>query len=222
MNEQIWKEIGVGFFETIYASVVATLLSLLFGVAIGVILALTDKQGLKPNIVINKILGVLVNVLRSVPFLILFVAVMPFTRVLVGTTIGATATIVPLTLAATPFVARLTDSTVKELDGGVLEAAIVCGTPVRTIVWKVILPESLPSLLSNAVITFVTVIGYSAMSGFCGGGGLGGIAINYGYYRGNETVMAVTVLVIIVIVQVFQEVGLLLARRRDKRRKAQV
>lgn len=220
MNAQIWREIGIGCWETIYASVIATLFSLIFGMAIGVVLALTDKQGLKPNVVVNKILGVIVNVLRSVPFLILFVAVMPFTRFLVGTTIGATATIVPLTLAATPFVARLTETTVKELDGGVLEAALSCGAPVRTIVWKVILPESLPSLLSNAVIALVTVIGYSAMSGFCGGGGLGAIAINYGYYRGNETVMLVTVLIIIVLVQIFQEVGLLLAQRRDRRKKA--
>lgn len=221
MNALIWKEIGIGCWETIYASLIATFFSLLFGMAFGVILALTDKQGLKPNAVINKILGIVVNVLRSVPFLILFVAVMPLTRFLVGTTIGAIATVVPLTLAATPFVARLTENTVKELDGGVLEASLACGTPIRAIVFKVILPESLPSLLSNAAIALVTIIGYSAMSGFCGGGGLGAIAINYGYYRGNETVMFVTVLIIIVIVQIFQEVGLLLARRRDRRKKTQ-
>lgn len=222
MSAEIWKEIGIGCWETIYASVIATVFSLIFGIALGVVLAITDKRGLRPNVVINKIIGIVVNVLRSVPFLILFVAVMPFTRAIVGTTIGATATIVPLTLAATPFAARLTETTVKEVDGGVLEAAVACGMPLRTIVWKVILPESLPSLLSNAVITLVTVIGYSAMSGFCGGGGLGAIAINYGYYRGNETVMFVTVLVIIVIVQIFQEVGLLLARRRDRRKKQKI
>lgn len=220
MNEQVITEILIGFWETLYSSLCATVLSLFFGMILGVILAITDKGGLKTNIAINKILGVIVNILRSVPFLILFVAVMPLTRFFAGTTIGATATIVPLTIAATPYVARLTETTVKEVDSGILDVALVCGTPIHKIVLKVILPESLPSCMSNGVITFVTIIGYSAMSGFCGGGGLGKIAINYGYYRSNQTVMFVTVLVIVAIVQVFQEVGLYLAKKKDKRKKS--
>lgn len=219
MTEQLWKEVFIGCWETVYSSVAATLLATLIGLPLGVVLALTDKQGLKPNIIVNKVLGILVNILRSIPFLILFVAVMPFTRLVVGTTIGVAATIVPLTLAAAPFVARLTETSVKEVDGGVLEAALACGTPIWKIVWKVILPESLPSLLSNAAISLVTVVGYSAMSGFCGGGGLGALAINYGYYRNNRTVMFITVAVIVVVVQIFQELGLFLAKRRDKRKK---
>ncbi len=145
---------------------------------------------------------------------------MPFTELLVGTSIGAIATIVPLTIAATPFVSRLVETSIKEVDAGIIEAAQACGAPTFKIIWKAMLPEAIPSLLSNAAIAFVTIIGYSAMAGFCGGGGLGTLAINYGYYRGNETVMYITVAIIIVIVQIFQEVGLWLAKTRDRRKKA--
>lgn len=219
MNSAIWNEILTGIWETLYMSVASTIFAYLIGLPLGVLLAMTDKQGLKPNVVVNKALGIVVNVLRSIPFLILFVAVIPFTRIIVGTSIGASATIVPLTLAAAPFVARLTETSVKEVDGGVIEAAQACGASLFKIIYKAILPECLPSLLSNVAITFVTVLGYSAMAGFCGGGGLGAIAINYGYYRNNQTVMIVTVVIIVVIVQIFQEVGLWLAKLRDKRRK---
>lgn len=200
-------------------SVVSTLLAHVIGLPLGVILAVTDRQGLKNNFIVNKLLGIAVNILRSIPFLILFVAVMPFTDIVVGTTIGPSATIVPLTLAAAPFVARLTETSVKEVDGGVIEAALSCGASLPKVVCKVILPEALPSLISNAAVAFVTVLGYSAMAGFCGGGGLGAIAINYGYYRNNRTVMLVTVIIIVAVVQIFQEVGLWLAKLRDKRRK---
>lgn len=219
MNAAIWKEILTGIWETLYMSVASTILAYLIGLPLGVILAITDRHGLKPNIVANKALGILVNILRSIPFLILFVAVIPFTRIIVGTSIGASATIVPLTLAAAPFVARLTETSVKEVDGGIVEAAQSCGASIIKVIYKAILPECLPSLLGNAAITFVTVLGYSAMAGFCGGGGLGAIAINYGYYRNNQTVMIVTVVIIVVIVQIFQELGLWLAKLRDKRRK---
>lgn len=200
-------------------SVVSTLLAHVIGLPLGVILAVTDRQGLKNNFIVNKLLGIAVNILRSIPFLILFVAVMPFTDIVVGTTIGPSATIVPLTLAAAPFVARLTETSVKEVDGGVIEAALSCGASLPKVVCKAILPEALPSLISNAAVAFVTVLGYSAMAGFCGGGGLGAIAINYGYYRNNRTVMLVTVIIIVAVVQIFQEVGLWLAKLRDKRRK---
>lgn len=219
MTPEIWNEILKGIWETIYMSVISTALAYIVGLPLGVILAVTDRQGLKPNVAINKALGVVVNVLRSVPFLILFVAVIPFTRLVVGTSIGPSATIVPLTLAAAPFVARLTETSVKEVDGGIIEAAQACGASPVKVIYKAVIPECLPSLLANAAIAFVTVLGYSAMAGFCGGGGLGAIAINYGYYRNDRTVMFVTVLIIVVIVQIFQEAGLWLAKLRDKRRK---
>lgn len=220
MTSQLWHDIGVGLWETLYVSVLSTLFAYVLGLPLGVILAITDKNGLKKNLIVNKTLGIIINILRSIPFLILFVLVIPFTRLVAGTSIGATASIVPLTIAAAPFVARLTETSLKEVDGGVLEAALACGTPTFKIIYKAIIPEALPSILSNAVIAFVTVVGYSAMAGFCGGGGLGTIAINYGYYRNNQTVMLVAVAVIVVIVQLIQEGGLWLARFKDKRRKA--
>lgn len=220
MTPQLWQDIGIGLWETLYSSVLATLFSFLLGLPLGIVLAITDRGGLKSNLILNKILGFIVNVLRSVPFLILFVTVMPFTRWLVGTSIGAFATVVPLTIAAAPFVARLAETSVKEVDAGVIEAAQACGAPTFKIICKAILPEAVPSLISNAAIAFVTVVGYSAMAGFCGGGGLGTLAINYGYYRGNTTVMLVTVAIIVVVVQIFQEVGLWLAKTRDRRKKA--
>ncbi|MDE6411199.1 MAG: ABC transporter permease [Clostridia bacterium] len=220
MTPELWQDIGIGLWETLYSSVLATLFSFLLGLPLGIILAITDRGGLKQNLIINKILGFIVNVLRSVPFLILFVTVIPFTRFLVGTSIGAIATVVPLTIAATPFVARLVETSIKEVDAGVIEAAQACGAPTFKIIWKAILPEAIPSLFSNVAIGFVTIVGYSAMAGFCGGGGLGTLAINYGYYRGNTTVMLVTVAIIIVIVQIFQELGLWLAKTRDRRKKA--
>lgn len=218
MNDALWKEIGLGCWQTLYSSVIATALATIIGIPIGVLLSMTDKNGLIQNKLVNKVLGFAVNVLRSVPFLILFVVVMPFTRAVVGTTIGTVATIVPLTLCAAPFVARLTETSIKEVDGGVTEAALACGASLWKTVFGAILPEALPSLLCNLAVTFVTVVGYSAMTGFCGGGGLGAIAVNYGYYRNNRTVMYVAVLFIIIIVQLFQELGLWLAKRRDKRK----
>lgn len=219
MSEAIWQEILNGLWETLYMSVASTLFAHIIGIPVGILLAVTDKRGLRPNPIVNKTVGFLVNVLRSIPFLILFVMAIPLTRAIVQTSIGATATIVPLTIAAFPFVARLTETSVKEVDGGAVEAAVACGADTAQTVWKAILPEAAPSLLSNAAIAFVTVLGYSAMAGFCGGGGLGAIAINYGYYRYNQEVMLVTVAIIVVIVQLFQELGVWLAGLRDKRKK---
>ena len=219
MTDLIWQEIGKGLWDTLYVSVLSTLLAYAVGLPLGVVLAITDKNGLKKNLIVNKTLGIIINILRSVPFLILFVLVIPFTRLVAGTSIGATASIVPLTIAAAPFIARLTETSLKEVDGGVIEAALACGTPTAKIIYKAVIPEALPSLLSNSVIAFVTVVGYSAMAGFCGGGGLGQIAIKYGYYNNNQTVMFVSVAVILVIVQLCQEGGLWLARFKDKRRK---
>ena len=167
--------------------------------------------------VLNKILGFIVNFLRSVPFLILLVFLIPFTRMIVGTTIGSTATIVPLIVAAAPFVARMVESSLKEVDPGVIEAAQSMGAKPIQIITKVLLPEAKPSLLVGAAIAVTTILGYSAMAGFVGGGGLGTIAINYGYYRYQNNMMIVTVLLLVIIVQVFQEIGMLISKKSDKR-----
>ncbi|MDE6303079.1 MAG: ABC transporter permease, partial [Clostridia bacterium] len=183
MTPELWTDIGIGLWETLYTSLLSTFFAFVIGLPIGVVLAITDKGGLKQNIVINKTLGIIVNILRSVPFVILFFVVIPFTRLVIGTIVGAEATIVPLTIAAAPFVARLVETSVKEVDSGVIEAAISVGTPTIKIIFKAILPEIVPSLLSNVAIAFVTIIGYSTTAIFSGGGGLGYVAINFGYYR---------------------------------------
>jgi D-methionine transport system permease protein len=209
--------LGNGIIETLYMTVVSTLLAYVLGLPLGVLLCITDKDGIWRKSLLNKTLGVIINFLRSVPFLILLVAILPLTRALVGTTIGSTATIVPLVVAATPFVARMVESSLKEVDAGVIEAAQSMGSSPVQIVCKVLLPEAKPSLIVGAAIAITTILGYSAMAGFVGGGGLGTIAINYGYYRYQEDVMMVTVLLLVVIVQIFQELGMKLAKLLDKR-----
>ncbi|MBQ5542410.1 MAG: ABC transporter permease, partial [Erysipelotrichales bacterium] len=163
--------------------------------------------------------GFIVNIIRSVPFLLLLVYVMPFTRFLVGTTIGTTAVIPPLVIASTPFIARMVESSLKEVDPGVIEAAESMGSTPWQIITKVLLPEAKPSLLVGAAIAVTTILGYTAMAGFVGGGGLGGIATNYGYYKFNFKVMTITIVFLIVIVQVLQEVGMRIAVRSNKRNK---
>jgi D-methionine transport system permease protein len=203
--------------ETFYMVILSTAFAYLIGVPMGVILNITSPTGIKPNRVINLVVGFITNVIRSVPFLILLVAILPFTRFIVGTTIGSTATVVPLVVAAAPFVARLVESSLKEVDSGVIEAAKAMGSSSWQIIWKVLLAEARPSLLMGGVIAFATILGYSAMAGFVGGGGLGAIAVNYGYYRYKTDVMLTTVAVLVVIVQVFQEVGIHIVNRLDKR-----
>lgn len=177
----------------------------------------TDKGGIKPKPVVNSALGVVVNLLRSVPFIILLIAVMPVTRFILGTTLGPTATVVPLVIASAPYIARLVESSIKEVDAGVIEAAQSMGASPFQIVWKVMLPEAKPSLLVGSAIAVTTILGYTAMSGFVGGGGLGDIAIRYGYHRYEVDIMLVTVAIMVIIVQIFQEVGTRLSRRHDKR-----
>lgn len=208
-----------GIVESLYMTVVSTLLAYLFGIPLGVILFVTDKGGIAENRVINAQFGTVVNLLRSVPFIILLVAILPFTRLVVGTTIGATATIVPLVVAATPFVARMVESSLKEVDGGVIEAALSMGSNNWQIITKVLLPEAKPSLIVGSTIAITTILGYSAMAGFVGGGGLGAIGINYGYYRYQEDIMLITVILLVIIVQVFQETGMRIATKTDKRRR---
>lgn len=214
---QMLELFGVGILESLYMTLGSTLLAYLFGLPLGLLLSVTDKEGIYPIRWLNAILGFLVNMLRSIPFIILLVAIIPFTRSIVGTSIGSTATIVPLVVSAVPFVARMVESSIKEVDAGVIEAAQAMGTPTLKIVTKVLVPEAKPSLLTGAAIAVTTILGYSAMAGFVGGGGLGTIAINYGYYRYQTDVMLVTVALLILIVQIFQEVGMHIARKADKR-----
>lgn len=209
---EVMGMIGQGIVETLYMTLASTALSYVFGLPLGILLVVTDKDGIFPMRIVNGVLGVIVNILRSVPFLILLVAVIPLTRAIVGTSIGSTATIVPLVIAAAPFIARLVESSIKEVDKGVIEAAQSMGASTFQIIWKVLLPEARPSLIVGSAIAITTILSYSAMAGFVGGGGLGDLAIKYGYYRYQNDVMLITVLVLVVLVQIFQEVGMRMAK----------
>ena len=193
-----------GLWETIYMTVGATVLAYIVGLPLGLVLAATAADGVRPNRGVNLVLGAVVNVLRSVPFLILLYTVIPVTRFVVGTAIGTKATIVPLFISAFPFVARLVESSAREVDRGVVEASLSMGASVGQVIRKVILPEALPSLINGAAIATTTILGYSAMAGVAGGGGLGAIAINSGYSRYNTAVMLTMCAVIVVVVQCFQ------------------
>lgn len=228
-KEGMLQVLGVGIYETLYMTLISTLMSYIIGLPLGLALVSTDKEGFFgisifglfdikiPIIWINKILGFVVNVVRSVPFLILLIAVMPVTRTIVGTTIGSKATIVPLVIGAAPFIARMVESSLKEVDRGVIEAAESMGASPFQIMFKVLLPEAKPSLLVGAAISVTTILGYSAMAGIVGGGGLGAIAMNYGYYRYQQDIMFITVILLVVIVQIMQEVGMKIATISDKR-----
>ncbi len=217
LNSGMLQTLLTGILETLYMVVVSTGIAYIIGIPVGIILYITSENGICRNKPINKILGTIVNLLRSVPFIVLLVAIIPFTRAVVGTTIGSTATIVPLVVAAAPFVARMVESSLKEVNAGVIEAAESMGASPLQIIWKVLLPEAKPSLIVGSAIAITTILGYSAMAGFTGGGGLGAIAINYGYYRYEDGVMLITVLILVVIVQIFQEVGMRAAFKTDKR-----
>ncbi len=217
MSQEMIDLLVTGTWETLYMTIVSTAIAYVIGVPIGVVLYVTGEGGIRRNRAVNFVVGIIVNILRSVPFLILLVAILPFTRAVVGTTIGSTATIVPLVVAAAPYVARMVESSLKEVDAGVIEAARAMGSSTFQMIWKVFLPEAKPSLLVGATISLATILGYSAMAGFVGGGGLGAIAINYGYYRYQSDVMLITVALLVVIVQIFQEGGLKLVSKVDKR-----
>lgn len=206
-----------GLWETVYMTVGATVLSYIVGLPLGLILAATAADGVRPNRGVNLVLGAIVNVLRSVPFLILLYTVIPVTRFIVGTAIGTKATIVPLFISAFPFVARLVESSAREVDRGVVEASLSMGASMGQVIRKVILPEARPSLINGAAIATTTILGYSAMAGVAGGGGLGAIAINYGYSRYNTAVMLTMCAVIVVVVQFFQSAGTLGSRLSDRR-----
>ena len=217
-TEQIREMILNGILETLYRTVVSTLFGYVFGLPMGVLLCISDKDGLKPRPVLYKILDFIANIVRSVPFLILLILLIPFTRFLLGKSYGSTATIVPLTVAAIPFIARMVESSLKEVDNGVVEAARAMGAGTMRIILRVLLVEARTSLITGATIAIGTILGYSAMAGAVGGGGLGDIAVRYGYYRYQTDIMIVTVILLIVIVQIFQSVGMLIANRLDRRK----
>lgn len=217
LDAQFWEDIAFGLWETTYMVFLSTLFAYILGMPLGVLLVVTNEKGLKPIPWLNKTIGFIVNILRSVPFVILLIMIIPFTRFLVGTASGSFPTIVPLTVAAFPFIARLVEGSLKELDGGIVEAAKSMGATNMQIVTKVMIPESVPSLINGAAIAITTILSYSAMAGICGGGGLGKIAINEGYYRYIFARMIVPVIILVVIVQVFQTVGDKLSRKCDKR-----
>ena len=210
-------ELVSGIGETVYMVCLAALFAYVIGLPLGLLLVTTDKKGVRPMPVLNTVLGIVVNILRSIPFLILAVMLIPFTRAIVGTSIGSTATIVPLVIGSAPFVARMVESSAKEVDPGIIEAAQSMGASTGQIIFKVLLPEAKPSLVVGAAITITTILGYSAMAGFVGGGGLGTIAVSYGYNRYQTDVMLLTVALLVVIVQLFQEIGMRLAKRIDRR-----
>ncbi len=216
-DETVRQMILIGVGETLYMTVVSVLISYIIGLPLGIILTFTGKDGLFRNRWVNGILGTVVNICRSVPFLILLVLVIPLTRALTGTSIGTTATIVPLTIGTVPIIGRMVESSLKEVDKGIIEAARSMGASPLQIVGKFMLPEALPSLMLGAVINFTTVLGYSAMAGFVGGGGLGAIAIQYGYYRYETGILFVTVLILVIIVQIVQEAGIRLVSVWDRR-----
>lgn len=214
LSPDFWAQ---ALWETLYMVAVSTVVSYAIGLPVGLLLVVSDKGGICPIPVLNTVLGVVVNILRSVPFLILGVMITPMTRAITGSSIGTTAMIVPLTMAAAPYVARMVESSIKEVPFGVIEAAQSMGASPWQIVWKVLVPEAKPSLMVGGAISVVTILGYSAMAGFIGGGGLGAVAVTYGYNRYQFDIMLVAVIIIVVVVQIFQEAGLWLARRLDKR-----
>ena len=206
--------------ETVYVTIVATLFAIIIGLPLGVLLVAGEKNGILPLPKgFMRVLGIIINLLRSVPFLILMIMVIPLTRVIVGTAVGTVASIVPLVIASFPFIARLAESSLREVNPNIIEAAQSMGATPFQIITKVMIPESVPSLISNATIAITTILGYSAMSGIIGGGGLGKIAINYGYYRYKYLVMLAAVVLLIILVEIFQGIGTRLATKTDKRLK---
>jgi len=219
MFQKLWDNgiIQMGIWETIYMTVLATLFSYGIGMPLGLILSVTDKDGIHPMRVLNRILGIIVNIFRSIPFIILMVAMLPVAKFIVGTSLGNQAMIVTLVIAAAPYVARMVESSIKEVDAGVIEAAQAMGTSSFKLVYKVLIPEAKPALIIGSVISMVTILGYSAMAGTIGGGGLGQIAITYGYQRYNNDIIWVCIILTILIVQIIQEAGTRITHKTDKR-----
>ena len=206
-----------GIRDTVYMTVASTFFGYVVGLPMGILLAVSDKDGLKPNAAIYRVLDVISNIVRSIPFLILLILLIPFTRFVVGKSYGSTATIVPLIICAAPYIARLVESSLKEVDKGVVEAAKSMGATNFQIVMHVLLVEGRTSIITGATIAMGTILGYSAMAGTVGGGGLGDIAVRYGYYRWQTDIMIITVILIIILFQLFQNVGMKISAKLDKR-----
>ena len=217
LDSQTLAMMAEGTGATLYMTLMSTLFGYILGLPMGIILVVTAPKGLRPNQVVYRILDVIVNITRSIPFLILMILIMPFTRILVGKTYGTTATIVPLALAAAPFIARMVESSLLEVDHGVIEAAQSMGANLWTIIWKVLLAEARTSLIVGATIALGTILGYSAMAGTIGGGGLGDIAMRYGYYRYQADIMIIAVILLVLLVQILQVVGMILSKKLDRR-----
>ena len=217
-SEQIILMLLEGIKDTLYMTLTSTLIGYVIGLPMGIFLTVTDRDGIHPNAAIYKVLDVIANLIRSVPFLILLIVLIPFTRFLIGKSYGPTATIVPLVIAAAPYIARMVESSLKEVDTGVIEAARSMGASNFTIVTKVMLVEARTSLIVGATISLGTILGYSAMAGTVGGGGLGDIAIRYGYTRWQTDIMIVTVILLVILFQIFQTVGMKLASNLDRRK----
>jgi len=217
-SSEVTSMIITGIGETLYMTLVSTIVGYILGLPMGIALTVTDQDGIRPNAAVYKVLDFIANIVRSVPFIILLVVLIPFTRLIVGKSYGSTATIVPLVIAAAPYIARMVESSLKEVDAGVIEAARAMGASDFTIITKVMLVEARTSLIVGATITLGTVLGYSAMAGTVGGGGLGAIAIRYGYTRWQTDIMVVTVVLLIVLFQIFQTIGMKLANQFDRRK----
>ena len=217
VSSEMYGEIGIGFWETLYMTFGSAIIAYLIGLPVGVLLYMTAKDGITPNRALNIIVGVIVNILRPIPFVILAIFIRPFTRALIGTAQGTTAMLIPLIVSSAPYIARMVESSLKEVDKGKIEAAQAMGTSNLKIIYKVLIPEAKPSLIIGATIVLATILGYTAMAGVIAGGGLGDIALRYGYYRYQTEVMWITLIILIVIVQVIQEAGLILAKKLDNR-----
>lgn len=218
MDSKTIMLLAEGLSETVYMTLVSTFLGYVIGLPVGILLTVTDKDGIKPNAFIYRILDVIINIMRSIPFLILLILLIPFTRFLVGKSYGTTATIVPLVVSAAPYIARMVESSLKEVDAGVIEAARSMGASNWTIVFRVLLVEAKTSLIVGATITLGTILGYSAMAGTVAGGGLGDLAIQYGYYRWRTDIMLMTVALLVILFQIFQMIGMKLASVLDHRK----
>jgi len=217
MSVEILTLLAESLVDTIYMVAISAAIAAVIGVPLGVILITTGKGHILENIVFNRILGSLVNACRSTPFIILMVAIIPLTRMIAGTSIGTNAAIVPLSIAAIPFVGRIVESALREVDQGLIEAATAMGASPREIILKVLIPEAMPSIAAGLTITIINLIGHSAMAGAIGGGGLGDLAIRYGYQRFRADIMLATVLVLIAMVQIVQSTGDYIARRLNKK-----
>lgn len=217
-DQTVVEMIQQGIIDTLFMTLVSTLMGYVLGLPLGVALTVTDREGIRPNIIIYRILDVITNIIRSIPFLILLILVIPLTKVIVGRSYGPVATVVPLVIAATPFIARLVETSLKEVDHGVVEAVQSMGAGNITIILRVLLVEARTSIVAGMTIALGTILGYSAMAGVVGGGGLGNIAIRYGYYRYQPDIMIVTIVILVVMVQVLQGLGMLVSKKLDRRR----